>query len=90
VENRFYREGIAGRWVGVRIIRHIPAVILRECGWYLADLIGSLGQQGWRRVAGEITRYRYHKTRGTVRGVIASRTLARRRPALAQSHAATT
>ncbi len=36
VRDRFYREGIAGRWTKVRIIRNIPGEIWRELRWCAA------------------------------------------------------
>lgn len=75
VRHRFHREGVAGRWTAVRIIRNIPGEVLRESWWTVADL-----WQAWRRgkvgeLAGEIFRYRYNKTVGIVKGILDSRTL---------------
>lgn len=75
VRHRFHREGIAGRWTKVRIIRNIPGEITRELRWTALDLwlaarerrLGSLGE--------EILRYRYNKTVGIVKGILDSRNL---------------
>lgn len=73
VRHRFYREGIAGRWTAVRIIRNIPGEICRELWWTALDLGQATFQGGIRSVAGEIIRYRYHKTAGIVKGILNSR-----------------
>jgi 2-desacetyl-2-hydroxyethyl bacteriochlorophyllide A dehydrogenase len=73
VRHRFYREGIAGRWTAVRIIRHIPGEICRELWWTLVDLWLVARQGRFGSVMGEIGRYRYHKTVGIVKGILDSR-----------------
>jgi 2-desacetyl-2-hydroxyethyl bacteriochlorophyllide A dehydrogenase len=75
VRNRFHREGIAGRWTAVRIIRHIPREIGLELWWSVLDLGLATWQGRLRSLAGEIVRYRYHKTVGIVKGILDSRTL---------------
>lgn len=75
VRHRFHREGIAGRWTAVRIMRHIPREIGRELWWAAKDL-GLAARQGrLRSLAGEILRYRYHKAVGLVQGILDSRSL---------------
>ena len=73
VRERFYREGIAGRWTKVRIIRNIPGEIWRECRWCALDLLLAARAGRLRSIAGEIARYRYHKTVGIVEGILDSR-----------------
>jgi 2-desacetyl-2-hydroxyethyl bacteriochlorophyllide A dehydrogenase len=73
VRRRFYREGIAGRWTAVRIIRNIPGEIWRELRWAVIDLWLAARQGRLRSLAGEIVRYRYHKTAGIVTGILDSR-----------------
>lgn len=73
VRHRFYREGIAGRWTAVRIIRNIPGEIWRELRWTALDLWLAARQRRLRSLAGEIGRYRYHKTVGIVNGILDSR-----------------
>lgn len=75
VRHRFHREGIAGRWTAVRIIRHIPREILRELWWSIKDFGLALGQGKFAELAGEIARYRYNKTVGIVKGILDSRTI---------------
>lgn len=73
VRHRFYREGIAGRWTAVRIIRNIPGEVWREVRWTAVDLWLAARQGRLKSLGGEITRYRYHKTVGIVKGILDSR-----------------
>ncbi len=75
VRHRFHREGIAGRWTAVRIIRHIPGEVLRELYWCFLDLSLATLQGRLPSLAGEILRYRYHKTVGIVKGILDSRVI---------------
>ena len=75
VRHRFYREGIAGRWTSVRIIRNIPREIFRELWWTVLDLWLAARQSRLGSLAGEIGRYRYHKAFGIVKGILDSRTI---------------
>lgn len=75
VRHRFHREGIAGRWTAVRIIRHIPGEILREVWWGVKDFGLALGEGRLASLAGEIVRYRYNKALGIVKGILDSRTI---------------
>jgi 2-desacetyl-2-hydroxyethyl bacteriochlorophyllide A dehydrogenase len=73
VQERFYREGIAGRWTTVRIIRNIPGEIWRELRWCALDLWLAARERRLGLLAGEVVRYRYHKTVGIVKGILDSR-----------------
>ncbi len=75
VRHRFHREGIAGRWTAVRIVRHIPREIARELWWGMRDVGLALRQGSLARLAGEILQYRYNKTLGIVKGIWDSRTI---------------
>jgi len=75
VRHRFHREGIAGRWTAVRIVRHIPQEIAREVCWTFADFWLASRAGRLRNLAGEITRYRYNKTIGIVKGILDSRVI---------------
>ena len=75
VRHRFHREGIAGRWTAVRIIRHIPKEVIRESWWTLSDFWLALRAGKLRALAGEIWRYRYNKTIGIVKGILDSRVI---------------
>src|SRR5262245_23599596 len=75
VRHRFHREGIAGRWTAVRIIRHIPGEILREMYWCSLDLALATRERRLPSLASEILRYRYNKTVGIVKGILDSRVI---------------
>jgi 2-desacetyl-2-hydroxyethyl bacteriochlorophyllide A dehydrogenase len=75
VRHRFHREGIAGRWTAVRIIRHIPGEILRELYWCVLDLSLATRKRRLPSLTGEILRYRYNKTVGIVKGILDSRVI---------------
>lgn len=73
VRHRFHREGMAGRWAGIRLIRHIPGEILRETWWTTLDLFAAARKRP--AAMGEVLRYRYNKTLGIVKGILDSRSL---------------
>jgi 2-desacetyl-2-hydroxyethyl bacteriochlorophyllide A dehydrogenase len=75
VRRRYHREGMAARWVGTRILRHIPAEILREVAWCAKDLTVATSQGRLWKLAYEIVRFRYEKLAGTVGGIVDSRGL---------------
>lgn len=75
VRTRYYREGMAARWVGTKILRQIPGEILRELSWCTKDLLAAAGQGRLGKLAAEILRYRYEKLAGTVGGIVDSRGL---------------
>lgn len=69
VRHRYYREALAGKWIGVRDESDVPRVVAREAGRLVADL-GRAAVR--RRLPGrgrEIVRFRLEKTRGTVDGL---------------------
>jgi len=75
VRRRYYREAIAARWVGIRLMRHIPGEIWRELLWSLQDF-GIAARQGrLTRLGGEILRFRYEKAIGTIKGIVESKRL---------------
>jgi threonine dehydrogenase-like Zn-dependent dehydrogenase/glycosyltransferase involved in cell wall biosynthesis len=73
VRRRYYREAVAARWVGIRWLRNIPGEILRELRWGLGDLLAAANKGRLRALTGEILRFRWEKTIGTVRGIIESK-----------------
>lgn len=75
VRHRFHREGIAGRWTAVRIVRHIPREVARELWWSVKDVGLALRQGNLVRLTGDILRYRYNKTLGIVKGIWDSRAI---------------
>lgn len=75
VRRRYHREGMAARWVGLRILRHIPSEIGRELLWGAHDLWLAAAQGRFRELAGDILRFRYEKAFGSVAGISDSRGL---------------
>jgi len=73
VRRRYYREGMAARWVGLLILRHIPGEILRELRWCAYDLWKAASRRRLIALSGEIIRFRIEKTLGTVGGIIDSK-----------------
>jgi 2-desacetyl-2-hydroxyethyl bacteriochlorophyllide A dehydrogenase len=76
VRRRYHREGMAARWVGTRILRHIPGEIWREFSWCAKDLALAAGEGRLGALASEILRFRYEKLVGSVQGIVDSRGLA--------------
>lgn len=75
VRRRYYREGMAARWVGTRILRHVPMEFYRESRWLLADLWSALRERRLLSLAPEIARFRYEKAVGSIKGIVDSRGL---------------
>jgi len=75
VRRRYYREAIAARWVGIRLMRHIPGEIWRELKWCGKDLRMAASCGRLASLTGEILRFRYEKTIGTIRGIVESKRL---------------
>ncbi len=75
IRRRFHREGMAARWVGTKILRHIPGEVWRELRWCGRDLSLAVRQRQLRQFAGQILRFRYEKLFATVRGIVYSRGL---------------
>lgn len=75
VRRRYHREGMAARWVGTRILRHVPHELLRESRWFLGDLWSALRAGRLLSLATEIARFRYEKTVGSIKGIVDSRGL---------------
>jgi 2-desacetyl-2-hydroxyethyl bacteriochlorophyllide A dehydrogenase len=75
VRRRYHREGMGARWVGTRILRNIPKEIWREASWLCSDLWLAARAGRLRELAGEIVRFRYEKTVGSVGGIVDSRGL---------------
>jgi len=73
VRQRYYREAMAARWVGRVVLRHIPGEVWREIRWCVHDLWLAMRAGRLRELTGEILRFRYAKTRGTVEGIMHSR-----------------
>lgn len=68
VRRRYYREGQAAKWIGVKRRGDIPREIAQEALHCAQDVSQALKTLRWSRV-GEILRFRLEKTLGTIRGV---------------------
>jgi len=75
VRRRFYREGMAARWIRLKILRHIPREVWREVRWLADDFRQAAARGVLRPAAREIMRFRYEKTVGTIGGIVDSRGL---------------
>ncbi len=75
VRRRYHREGIAARWVGTRILRHIPAEIAREVAWTGKDVLLAMREGRLATLGGQILRFRYEKLIGSIMGIVDSRGL---------------
>ena len=75
VRRRYYREGMAARWVGIRILRSIPSELIREVWWGLKDLGLAIGNGKLAELFTQILRFRYEKAAGSVGGITDSRGL---------------
>lgn len=75
VRNRYHREGMAARWVGLRFLRHIPGEVWRELQWCVDDLQLAAAKSRLGELSGDILRFRFEKTVGTVGGIVDSRGL---------------
>jgi 2-desacetyl-2-hydroxyethyl bacteriochlorophyllide A dehydrogenase len=69
LRHRYYREGQAARWIGIRHRQNLPVEFWKEtkslCGdFYRALLQGCLSGKMY-----EIARFRFEKLRGTVSGI---------------------
>jgi threonine dehydrogenase-like Zn-dependent dehydrogenase/GT2 family glycosyltransferase len=70
VHNRYYREAVAARRIGVKSRADALPDTVREVTLGVADLLSALKEGQLGRRAGEIVRYRYHKGAGHVRGLL--------------------
>jgi len=69
VRRRYYREGQAARWIGVRRRRDLPGEVWRETRYFFGDLARAGRQRRLREKGREIARFRYEKLIGTLGGV---------------------
>jgi D-arabinose 1-dehydrogenase-like Zn-dependent alcohol dehydrogenase/GT2 family glycosyltransferase len=75
VRRRYHREAMAARWVGLKILRHIPGEVVREIAWCAHDLWQAAAAGKLGALAPEVFRFRYEKLVGTVAGITDSRGL---------------
>jgi 2-desacetyl-2-hydroxyethyl bacteriochlorophyllide A dehydrogenase len=64
---------MAARWVGLRLLRHIPVEIWQALRACMHDLWLAGSQGRIVKLAGEILRFRYERTIGTITGIVDSR-----------------
>jgi 2-desacetyl-2-hydroxyethyl bacteriochlorophyllide A dehydrogenase len=69
VRRRYYREGQAARWMGLRRRRDLPSHVMREIGAFGGDLWAAARSGVLSKRGSEILRFRYEKTCGVVAGV---------------------
>jgi len=69
LRHRYYREGQAARWIGIRRRRNLPGEIWKEAKYFCGDLTEALQQKRLAEKGGEIARFRFEKLRGTVTGI---------------------
>ena len=71
IENRYYREAVAARHIGILDKSQLPTEVLKLTGRYFSDL-GKLVTQGklHPKYFREVTHYRLRQTKGHVRGIL--------------------
>lgn len=69
LRRRYFREGQAARWIGVRRPIGLPLVVLKEAWNVVADMVLAAGAGKLVRRFREILRFRYEKVLGTCAGI---------------------
>ena len=69
VRRRYYREGQAAKWIGIRSRRDLAGEVLHEARALVEDLASAQRDGVLVAKAREIARFRYEKLTGTVTGV---------------------
>lgn len=69
VRRRYYREGQAAKWIGVRNRRHLPGEALLELRALAGDVVRAASDRVLATRVREIVRFRYEKLVGTLTGV---------------------
>jgi 2-desacetyl-2-hydroxyethyl bacteriochlorophyllide A dehydrogenase len=69
VRRRYYREGQAAKWIGVRGRRDLAAEAWREMSSFASDLVTAARQHRLLAKSSEIARFRYEKLIGTCKGI---------------------
>jgi len=70
VRRRYYREAVSAKWIGIKNRTHIPLEMMREGKYLASDLLRAARQRCLTSKADEIVRFRFHKTVGTVHGIL--------------------
>jgi len=69
LRRRYYREGQAARWIGIRRRRNLLGEVWRETRYIFGDITKALRQQRLGKKGLEIARFRFEKLVGTVTGI---------------------
>lgn len=69
VRRRYYREGQAAKWVGIRHRRDLPREVWRETRYFFGDFTKALQQRRLREKGPEIVRFRLEKLVGILNGI---------------------
>lgn len=69
VRRRYYREGLAAKWIGIRNRRDLADAVCRETRYFLGDVAQALRERRLSERGVEIGRFRYEKLVGTITGI---------------------
>ena len=70
VEHRYFREAVAARKIGLSGPSHVPIEIARQARWFVTDVGIALFKELNPGLIPEIARFRWAKSRGTVRALL--------------------
>ena len=69
VRGRYYREGVAAKWIGTRSRRDLASVVWAEARSFLGDVAQAARERRLIEKGVEIARFRCQKLAGTVSGI---------------------
>ena len=72
VRRRYFREAASARDMGIWGKRHVVSTLFNESRYFVSDFYLAAREGKARRLGKEILRFRYHKTWGTVAGLLDS------------------
>jgi len=67
---RYYREGVAAHWIGIKGCGHVPLEIIRGAKLLLGDLYWAARDGNVWKMIPEIVLFRLNKTLGTAKGLL--------------------
>jgi threonine dehydrogenase-like Zn-dependent dehydrogenase/glycosyltransferase involved in cell wall biosynthesis len=70
IRHRYYREAAAAQQIGIKSRADIVRVIFGEGGYFLEDVFHALLRGGSWKQFSEIALFRFHKTMGTIKGLV--------------------
>lgn len=70
VRHRYQREALAAKWLGVKGRADAPLEVVHEGQYLVNDVWVALRKGGLSRRVGEIIRFRWYKTIGTLKGLL--------------------